>query len=117
MLKRTVFFTLLLMLYHMSVFAASVTLTWDYTQGTTLATGFAVYRATGTAAATKIATIGTVTTKTYTDTTVIAGGTYTWTVRAFDATGAESAPSNAVTFQVPIPPPAAPTNLQIFMNP
>jgi len=112
MLKRTLLFTVLLMLYHMSVFAASVNLAWDYSQGTTPATGFAVYRATGTAAPVKIATIVTVTTLTYTDATVVAGNTYTWTVKAVDATGVESASSNAVTFQVPAALPAAPSNLR-----
>ena len=91
--------------------AATVNLAWDYIQGPTLATQFAVYRQAGTAAAVKVATVP-VAQMTYSDIAVVTGQTYTWTVTAIAATGEESPPSNAVTFRVPVAPPATPIGLR-----
>ena len=101
-----------MILYPQLVSAASVNLVWDvYIQGSTVATQFFVYRQTGTSPAVKVATVP-ITQPLYSDVTVITGQTYTWTVTAVAATGEESPPSNAVTFRVPVTPPAAPTGLR-----
>jgi hypothetical protein len=71
---------------------ANVTVTWTAVPG---AAGHKVFRATGTAAATLVATLG-ATAATYADTTAVAGTVYTYTVKATTAAG-ESAVSAANT--------------------
>jgi hypothetical protein len=65
---------------------ANVTVTWAASTG---ATGYQVWRAIGTGAATQIATVGAVVT--YSDTTAIAGTLYTYTVKATGAVGVSAA--------------------------
>ena len=111
-MRRLLFFLFLLSLFPFQCWAASVKLTWDYTQGATPATKFTMYRqldCTGLFVA--VASIP-VTTLTYTDSTVVAGSTYCWDVTASAATGEESTPSNVVSFRVPFQVPAPPTNLR-----
>ena len=83
--------------------AATVTLKWDYTQGSDPAVSFVVYRQPGCAGVTVV--IGTVAypTLTFADTSVVAGSIYFYKVTARNAAGAESDGSNVVAAQVPIP--------------
>ena len=96
--------------------AGTAVLAWDYIQGPTLATQFAIYRHTGTEAAVRIG-MTPVAQQTYRDATVVTGQTYIWTVTAIAATGEESAHSNAVTFRVPLSPPASPAGLRGTIEP
>lgn len=90
----------------------SATLIWAWTQGTgDPATGFHVQRsATVSGPFTILATIPSITTLTYIDTTVIGGQTYTYMVTAFNS-GGESVPSNLVTCVVPFQAPTPPSGL------
>lgn len=96
--------------------APGVTLAWDYTQSTdpaAQADSFLIERCTGSTCTNFVPLTTTplpVTTLTYTDTTVQPGLTYRWQVLAKGPSGV-SAPSNALTFSVPLPP-QAPTNLR-----
>ncbi len=79
-----------------SVSAASgATLTWTASTDNVGVTGYRVFRD-GTQVATGV------TTTSYTDTGVVAGGSYVYTVRANDAAGNLSAPSTSVTVVVPL---------------
>lgn len=101
----------------------SITLTWNYTQGTPAATTINVYRSTtsGTACVatpkpvascyTKVGSVPVATT-TYTDTTGVGGTTYFYVVTAVDAQGDESTISNEVT-KTFLTNPQPPTNLTI----
>jgi hypothetical protein len=107
---------LLLLLTTSALFAQahSVTLTWNWAQGTgDPATGFVVQRATVSGGPyTVLGTVAPATTLTYTDTTnLVAGNTYFYTVAA-TGPGGESALSNETSVKIPASPPAAPTNLQ-----
>ena len=75
----------------------NVGLDWNDTTG---AVGYRVYRSTGGGAAVQIADVAT---SNYTDTTVVNGTTYTYTVTAYNTTG-ESAPSTGVTATPSAPP-------------
>lgn len=112
MVRRIVFTACLLFLMTACAQAqASVRLAWNYTQGTTLATTFIVYKQPNcTGAFAPLATVP-VTTLTYTDTAVVAGSTYCWDVTAKAATGEESAHSAPVSFRLPLAPPSAPVGL------
>ena len=87
--------------------AGEVDLAWDASTDNIGVTGYLILRA-GTA-------IGSVSASSFTfqDTSVTAGQTYAYTVRAFDAAGNYSTDSNTVTVSTPAvnSPPAAPTNL------
>ena len=87
-------------------------LLWEYTQGGTVATQFAVYRQDGSGAMVRIATLP-VSQLTYIDQTLVQGRQYTWQVTALAEGGEESTPSNSVSFRVPMLPPAGPRNLRI----
>jgi len=102
-----------MLLWPALALAVSVTLQWDYTQGTDLATGFYVYRQDGCAGAftKRLTTPLPVTQLTFTDTSVQSAKTYCWYTTAVDALGQESTPSNTVSFQLPTLP-ATPTNLR-----
>ncbi len=63
-----------------------VTVTWAASTG---ATGYQIWRAVGVAAATQVGTVGAV--LTYSDTTAVAGTTYTYTVKATGAVGVSAA--------------------------
>jgi len=89
-----------------------VVLGWDTTP---TATGYNVYRsATSGGPYTKLNATP-VTVLTYTDTTVVRGSTYFYTVRAVNATG-ESPNSNQITHTVPQAVPPAPTNLRVISS-
>jgi len=87
--------------------AATLRLDWDYTQGTSPAVKFRVYRQTGCAGAFTALTpdvqpvTATPATYVFRDTTLIAGQQYCYQATALTAAGTESTPSNGVTFQVP----------------
>jgi hypothetical protein len=96
--------------------AASVQLAWDYLQNPEHpATGFILERCTG-AACTNFVPITPsplpLTPLTFADTTVQPAAAYRWQLRAIDAQGGTSLPSNQVTFQVPLPAMNAPTGLR-----
>ena len=93
-----------------SVQAASISLAWDYTQGSTPAVKFRLYRQGSAYGEVSLAT------QVFTDSGVSAGQIYTYFVVAIDATGQESGPSNTVTFQVPQKP-TAPDNLRGTLGP
>ena len=102
---------LLAMLFPMLALGASAVLAWDAPAGTI--TGYNIYRSTTSGAFTTKLNAALVTTLTYTDTTAVAGTTYFYVVRAVNATG-ESPNSNQITVVVPVPLPAAPTNLRLI---
>lgn len=92
--------------------AASVTLTWDYTQSATPAVAFTFYRQPGcTGPFTPVQTLP-VTSTTWTDTQLQAGQTYCWYATAVSAAGQESMPSNVAHTVTPPTVPKAPTNLR-----
>lgn len=94
--------------------ALSVQLSWDFTQDPAApAVGFTVYRqAACTGAFAKVtATPLALSPLSFTDTSVSVGNLYCWVVKATDALGQESAPSNTVQFRLPSAP-AAPSNLR-----
>lgn len=101
--------------------AASVRLEWDYVQSTApeaQADSFTVERCTGTGCANFVPITTTplpITTLTYSDTTVQAGQTYQWIVRAKGPSGV-SLPSNSVSFRV-FDNPQAPRNLRAIFVP
>ncbi len=89
----------------------SVTLVWSWAQGAgDMATGFHVLRSN--TAGGPYATVGTVPvgTLTFTDSTVVAGRTFFYTVTAFDSAG-DSAPGNEVQCTIPFSPPTSPTGV------
>ncbi|MEJ5166154.1 MAG: trypsin-like peptidase domain-containing protein [Thermoanaerobaculia bacterium] len=86
-----------------------VSLTWNSVSG---ASGYNIYRYTGTCTGATWTKIGTTTSTTYTDTAVTVGTTYAYVVRAYAGTDTcESANSSCLstTVQTPPSPPAAPT--------
>lgn len=89
-----------------------VALTWSFTQGSDLATGFDVYRAVSGASAYQLlnTTPVPVATLSYADTTVANNTAYAYYVVSVDASGNQSAPSNLITVTTPNPP-SAPANL------
>jgi chitinase len=84
-----------------------VALSWTASTDNVGVAGYRVYRG-GTE-------IGTSTTASYTDSSVTAGSSYTYTVRAYDAAGNLSDPSNAASATIPTPgdttKPTTPANL------
>ena len=78
---------------------ANVTVTWAASTG---ATGYQVWRAIGTGVATQIATVGAV--LTYSDTTAIAGTSYTYTVKATGAVGVSAASLGNTGYRSLTPP-------------
>ena len=81
-------------------------LSWGASSDNVGVTGYSVFRN-----GVKLADLGAAST-TYVDTTVVQGSTYTYTVKAFDAAGNVSAPSNSATLTIPdVTPPTPPTNL------
>jgi fibronectin type 3 domain-containing protein len=97
--------------------AVSVTLAWDYTQGSDLATQFKVYSQISTTCSGTwgVIAIVSVPTQGYTDSMLSAGLTYCYQVTALDNAGLESMPSNVVMFQV-LQGPQAPSNLHGFVR-
>jgi FtsP/CotA-like multicopper oxidase with cupredoxin domain len=93
-----------------------VSLTW--TDTATNETGFVVERCTGlncanfTQLATRGASAGSGTTVTYVDTTVTVGGTYSYRVKAVNATGSSGYSNTAANLASPAAP-AAPTNVLV----
>jgi fibronectin type 3 domain-containing protein len=76
--------------------ATQVDLTWEASTDDVGVTGYRIYRDGG-----QIAAIGAATS--YSDTTVTAGNTYSYEVRALDGAGHESGPSNTATATTPAP--------------
>lgn len=95
---------------------ASVKLAWDYMQDPDhLAVGFIVERCAGATCTNFVAITPSplpLTPLTFTDTSIQPATAYRWQLRAIDAQGGTSAPSNALTFSAQIPPLAVPTNLR-----
>ncbi len=91
--------------------AASAVVAWDAPTGTI--TGYNIYRSTTSGVFTAKLNAAPITALTYTDTTVVAGTTYFYVVRAVNGTG-ESPNSNQITVVVPVALPAAPTNLRLI---
>ena len=98
-MKRIIAGTILLLLLTLPISvviaaqsAHSITIAWTYTQGTDLATGFNVYRATVTGGPyTKISTtVLAVTTLQFTDTVGVGGTKYFYVVDAQDSAGNHS---------------------------
>jgi chitinase len=86
--------------------ATKATLTWNAVTG---ATGYNIWRVTGTAAPVQI---GTVSGNSFVDTTIVAGQTYQWFVTTVTGTnGTESLLSAPAVVR-----PAPPTNLQVTIN-
>lgn len=81
-----------------SVASTSVNLAWSPSTDDVGVTGYTVYR--------NGASLGTVSTTSFTDNTVSAGTTYTYTVDAFDAAGNHSAPSQPLQVTTPTSSPA-----------
>lgn len=97
--------------------AVTVTLAWDYVQGITPATEFALYKQPGcTGLFVRLLPSVLVPTQVYVDTDVVAGQTYCWYVTALSAAGQESGTSNTLLFQVPLPP-GNPVNLRGTLGP
>ncbi len=87
---------------------AEVSLLWDAVDG---ATEYQIYRAdTANGVLTRIASSVTINTVNYTDTGLVNGTTYRYTVRASNSVG-ESSDSSEVTATPAVPVPAAPANL------
>ena len=109
--------SLLLVLLISSGHAATVTLTWDYVQGSDAATSFALYRqesCSGNAQRIEVP----ISVQTYTDTgPFLTNIMYCYTVTAVDAAGLESAPSNTVMFQMQEERPQAPFNVRGTVGP
>jgi hypothetical protein len=84
-----------------SVASTSVSLAWSPSTDDVGVTGYTVYR--------NGASLGTVSTTSFTDNTVSAGTTYTYTVDAFDAAGNHSAPSQPLQVTTPT---SSPTYVQ-----
>jgi chitodextrinase len=84
-----------------SLGATGVNLTWGASTDNVGVTNYDILRN-----GAPLATVGAVTT--YTDTTAATGSTYSYQVRARDAAGNLSAPSNTVSIAVPVPDTTAP---------
>ena len=95
--------------------AVSVTLAWDYTQGTDPAVSFVVYRQNWSIGAFEGHGAIAYPMLTYVDATVLVGNLYCWYVTAQDVSGLESTPSNTVRFQ--LLQPAQPQNLRGTVGP
>lgn len=91
-----------------------VTVTWGTSTDNVAVTGYYVYQG--------VVLVGQVgpTVRSFPDTTVSGNTTYSYSVRAFDAAGNTSYPSNTATVTTPSPPdttaPSAPTNLTLTPN-
>jgi chitodextrinase len=81
---------------------AQVSLSWSASTDRVGVTGYRVYRGTGTSSMTRIATTS-ASARTYTNTALTNGTTYSYFVTAFDNAGNESGPSSTVT-ATPSPP-------------
>jgi fibronectin type 3 domain-containing protein len=79
-----------------AVSPTQIDLSWQASNDDVGVTGYRIYRGGG-----QIASIGPTTT--YSDTTVTAGNTYSYEVRAVDGAGNESGPSNTATATTPAP--------------
>ncbi len=94
--------------------STQVSLTWTASTDNVGVTGYNVFRCTGSFCSPGTL-IGTSATNSYTDTTVAAGTTYNYTVKAYDAAGNISSASNKVKVTTSTSsdttPPSAPTNL------
>ena len=84
-----------------TVTATRVPLTWTAATDNFGVAGYRVFR--------DGAQVGDVTGTSFTDTSVTSGATYTYTVKAYDAVGLVSDPSNAVTVTTPVPDTSPPT--------
>lgn len=79
-----------------------VQLSWTAPTGSAdPAVGYHVYRAAANTSVYSLLDSSLVTVVTYTDTTVVAGQTYTYIVKSVDANGVESLPSNVYTAAIP----------------
>ncbi len=108
---------LMMMLGAASVASAvSITLTWEYEQGSDLATMFVVYKQEACVGPFVAVASVPVAQLTYNITGLVPGTTECWEVTARDAVGLESAPSNVLGFSVSQLP-AAPSNLQGTLGP
>ena len=76
--------------------STQIDLSWQASSDDVGVTGYRIYRGGG-----QIATIGATTS--YSDTTVTAGNTYSYEVRALDGAGHLSGPSNTATATTPAP--------------
>ena len=95
--------------------AGTVNLAWDYVQGSDPAVGFNVYRQTSCSGVFIRLNSGLLplTPLMFVDTTIpLAGGLFCWQVKAQDALGSESTPSNVLSFSVPQATPGPPSNLR-----
>lgn len=81
-----------------SVTASSVSLAWNASTDTAGVAGYTVYRN-----GSKVGTTTGATATTYTDSTVAASTTYSYTVDAFDASGNHSAQSSPISVTTPAP--------------
>lgn len=96
--------------------AAQLTLAWDYSQGTLPAVGFEVERSPGPPAATAFSKVNVVPASSptgsasysWTDTTLTAGLTYMYRVRAYNDGGVQSSYSNVASGVAAILPPPPP---------
>ena len=88
----------------------SVTLNWTPSTDNVGVTGYTIYKGG--------AFLTTVTATSYVDNAVVSGGTYTYTVDAFDAAGNHSAKSAPATVNSPdTTPPTVPTGISVSTNP
>jgi hypothetical protein len=92
----------------------SATLSW--TASTTTAVTYNVYRGTGACATSPAMSIvaGSITPVTYADTTVLAGTSYCYYIKALKS-GLESTASNSITAVIPADAPLPPSNLTVVV--
>ncbi len=84
-----------------------VQLTWNASNDNTGVTGYNVYR--------NEALLGTTALTSYTDSTIVQGNTYEYTITAFDAAGNESAPASPVSVGgTDVVPPSVPAGLMVL---
>ena len=113
---KTIFYTLLFLLFTTSLFAAQRTLSWEPNRESHLA-GYKVHYgliskdAGGFTEYDIVKDVGNVTN--YIVTGLIEGDTYFFAATAYDGTGNESGYSNEVSYTVPYPPLAPPTGLKL----
>lgn len=107
---KTLFYTVLFLLFTTSIFAAEVTLSWDENTESDLA-GYKVYYGTSTGTYTSNADVGNF--EIYIVTGLVEGQTYFFAVTAYDLVGNESGYSNEVSYDVPDIAPTPPTGLRL----